>query len=83
MHEINGEYLSDERMNLNIQLPRSIIIIADLGLLNGRFSAYKMIGSGNIRDCLYSIATTTSGMWTGLVICAAPPSITTGEITAC
>lgn len=54
MHEINGEYLSDERMNLNIQLPRSIIVIADLGLWNGRFSGYKMIESGNIRDCLFS-----------------------------
>lgn len=54
MYEINSEYLSDERMNLNIQLPRSIIAIADLGLWNGRFSGYKMIDSGNIQDCLYS-----------------------------
>ncbi|MPM08139.1 hypothetical protein SDC9_54451 [bioreactor metagenome] len=54
MYETNSDYLSDERINLNIQLPRSIIAIADLGLWNGRFSGYKMIESGNIRDCLYS-----------------------------
>ena len=54
MYEINGEYLSDERINLNIQLSRPIILIADLGLWNGRFSGYKMIDSGNIRDCLYA-----------------------------
>jgi len=54
MYETNNDYLSDERINLNIQLPRSIIVIADLGLWNGQFSGYKMIDSGNIRDCLYS-----------------------------
>ena len=54
MHETNDNYLSDERMNLNIQLSRSILVIADLGRWNGRFSGYKEITSGNIRDCLYS-----------------------------
>lgn len=54
MVELNGDYLSDERVNLNIQLPRGIIVIGDLGLWNGRFSGYKMIESGNIQDCLYS-----------------------------
>lgn len=54
MYEINGDYLSDERVNLNIQLSQPIIVIADLGLWNGRRSGYKMIDSGNIRDCLYS-----------------------------
>lgn len=54
MHEINSEYLNNERMNLDIQLPREIIVIADLGLWNGRFSGYKMIPSGNIRDCLHA-----------------------------
>lgn len=52
MHEINDQYLSDEQINLDIQLPCGIITIADLGLWNGRFSGYKMIESGNIRDCL-------------------------------
>ncbi len=54
MHEINGDYLDDERVNLNIQLPRPILIIADLGRWNGRFVGYKEIASGKISDCLYS-----------------------------
>lgn len=53
MYEINNDYLADERINLNIQLSRPIIIIADLGLWNGRRMGYKEIKSGNIRDCLY------------------------------
>lgn len=54
MVETNGEYLSDERMNLNIQLSQPIIVIGDLGRWNGRVMGYKMIDSGNIKDCLYS-----------------------------
>lgn len=54
MYEINGDYLDDERCNLNIPLSQPILVIADLGRWNGRFSGYKEIKSGNIRDCLYS-----------------------------
>ncbi len=54
MLETNAEYLNDERVNLNIQLSQPIIVIADLGLWHGRRMGYKMIPSGNIRDCLYS-----------------------------
>lgn len=54
MYEINGDYLNDERANLNIQLNDDIIIIADIGRWNGRFSGYKEITSGNIKECLYS-----------------------------
>lgn len=54
MYEINREYLFDERTNLNIQQSREIIVVADLGLWNGRYSGYKMIESRNVRDCLYS-----------------------------
>ena len=36
MLEINDGYLDDERMNLNIQLSEPILLIADLGLWNGR-----------------------------------------------
>lgn len=54
MIETNAEYLNDERMNLNIPLSQPIIVIADLGLWYGRRMGYKMIESGNIRDCLYS-----------------------------
>ena len=52
MHETNSEYLGDERINLDITLTVPIICIADLGLWNGRRQAYKMIVSGNIKDCL-------------------------------
>ncbi|MDD4509298.1 MAG: hypothetical protein PHY23_00020 [Oscillospiraceae bacterium] len=52
MYDINGDYLGDERMNLNIQLSRPILIVGDLGLWNGRHTGYKEIESGNIRDCL-------------------------------
>lgn len=54
MVETNEEYLSDERMNLDIQLSQPIIIIGDLGRWNGRVMGYKMVDSGNIKDCLYS-----------------------------
>ena len=54
MYEINDEYLDDERSNLNIQLPREIIVIGDLGLWHGRLKGYKMIESGNVKDCLFS-----------------------------
>lgn len=54
MMETNSEYLSDERANLDIPHNQPIIVIADLGRWNGRFPAYKMIKSGNIKDCLYS-----------------------------
>ncbi len=56
MYEINGDYLDDERANLNIQLSQPILVIADLGLWYGRRSGYKEIVSGNIRDCLFSDA---------------------------
>ncbi|MBR4204512.1 MAG: hypothetical protein IKQ92_03455 [Clostridia bacterium] len=54
MYDLNHDYLEDERVNLNIQMSQPIICIADLGRWNGRFSGYKEIPSGNIRDCLYS-----------------------------
>lgn len=54
MYEINGNYLDDERANLDIQLAQPIIVIGDLGLWYGRRMGYKEIESGNIRDCLYS-----------------------------
>ena len=54
MYEINGDYLDDERINLNIQLSQPILVIGDLGLWYGRRSGYKEIESGNIRDCLYA-----------------------------
>lgn len=54
MYELNDEHLADERINLDIQLNRPILIVGDLGLWNGRRMGYKEILSGNISDCLYS-----------------------------
>ena len=51
--ELLTEYLEDERANLNIKLNGMIIVVADLGLWNGRRTGYKLISSGNIKDCLY------------------------------
>ena len=56
MYERNADYLDDERVNLNIQLSRPILVIGDLGRWNGRVMGYKEISTGNIRDCLYSDA---------------------------
>ena len=54
MVEQNNVYLDDERCNLNIQLSRPILLIADIGRWDGRYPGYAEIKSGNIRDCLYS-----------------------------
>ena len=52
MMEINDEYLGDEQMNLDKVVEGRILVIADLGLWYGRKSAYKIVGSGNIKDIL-------------------------------
>lgn len=54
MYEINSNYLDDERTNLSIQLPQPILMIADIGRWDGRYSGYGEIKSGKISDCLYS-----------------------------
>lgn len=53
MYETNDSYLDDERVNLDIQLNAPIVVIGDLGLWDGRRMGYKLINSGNIKDCLY------------------------------
>lgn len=54
IYESNNESLEDERINLDIQLNNPILVIADLGLWDGRKQGYKIIESGNIKDILYS-----------------------------
>ena len=49
MIEMNDMYLNDERYNLNKEVGGRILIIANLGLWNGRKSGYKILGS-NIRE---------------------------------
>lgn len=53
MYDMNDDYLYDERANLNIKCGQPIVIIASLGLWNGRHQGVKIIRSGNIADCLY------------------------------
>ena len=43
MEETNYVYLSDERVNLNVQLSQPIIVIGDIGRWNGRVMGYKDI----------------------------------------
>ena len=52
MYAINDDYLEDDRINLDIKLDNPIIVIADIGRWNGRFSGCREIASGNIADCL-------------------------------
>lgn len=53
-YELNQDYLADERMNLGkIIAPDGIVVIASLGLWNGRKPGYKEIESGKVADCLY------------------------------
>lgn len=52
MIETNYSYLDDERANLDEAVEGRILVIADLGLWNGRKSGYKIIDSGNIKDIL-------------------------------
>lgn len=40
IEEMNNEYLEDEKMNLDIALPRKILAIIDIGRWNGRGKAY-------------------------------------------
>lgn len=55
MVETNNMYLDDERMNLNKNTDGRILVIADLGLWDGRKQGYKVL-SGNIADIFYDDA---------------------------
>lgn len=52
IEDMNMEYLDDERMNLNKKVDGRILVIADLGLWNGRRQGYKILGN-TISDILY------------------------------
>lgn len=61
MYELNDEYLDDERMNLDIPVDETIVIIADLGRWHGRIPGYKEIQGRSIKDCL--VANTDYATW--------------------
>ena len=53
----NRQWLDDEIANIDCGATKcrgSIIMIASLGLWNGRASAHRLVGSKNIADCLKS-----------------------------
>ena len=52
MWSLNDEYLDDERANFDLYVGSPILVLADLGLWNGRHRGYGEIKSGNLRDCL-------------------------------
>jgi len=51
-YEINEDYFNDEKINLNKELHRPIVVFADLGLWYGRRSAYKFLKGTNLNNCL-------------------------------
>lgn len=52
MLELNSDYLDDERSNLKQSIGGSLLIIADLGLWNGRHSGYRVIQDATLADAL-------------------------------
>ena len=46
--EMNADFLDDEKANLDIEVGDEIVIIADLGLWNGRRQGYKLMNTQNI-----------------------------------
>ena len=50
---MNPDYLADERVNLNRELPGQVLVIADLGLWNGRRQGYRILGD-NLNSVLIS-----------------------------
>ena len=52
MIDTNYSYLDDEFSNLDKRIDEQILVIADLGLWNGRRAGYKIIKSRNLKDIL-------------------------------
>ena len=52
IEDMNMEYLEDERCNLSKNVDGRILVIADLGLWDGRRQGYKILGD-NISSILY------------------------------
>ena len=52
IYEELERYIDDERMNLDIPTDGRILVIADLGLWNGRKQGYQIL-NGNVKNILY------------------------------
>lgn len=59
----NVEHLKDERCNLDIPLDGRIVVIADLGLWQGRTLEFKIINGENIKDIFYSLSNGECSWW--------------------
>lgn len=63
MYAANSDTLQFEREELSHQYPQEILVIADLGLWNGRRMAYKEIESGKLSDCFEPSRDTLNIRW--------------------
>lgn len=63
IEELNNYCLEDERARLDILLDDDIIIIANIGLREGRQRGYKELHSNNIADCLQFAEDCNYGEW--------------------
>ena len=81
MLELNSDYLDDERSNLKQPIGGSLLVIADLGLWNGRHQGYKEKADADLSTVLTTDMTARSGMLTGTVNFAEVRYTTTGQTT--
>ena len=54
MNNLNNDYLEDDRREMDVSVGSPIIIIADIGKWDGRHTGYRILESGNLKDCLYT-----------------------------
>nr|DAQ95542.1 MAG TPA: hypothetical protein [Caudoviricetes sp.] len=52
IEELNYYFLQDEKINLYKKLDGDIIVLANIGLWNGRKMGYRELYSNNIADCI-------------------------------
>lgn len=52
MYQYNFEYFSDAQSQLDMYVGSPILVLANLGLWDGRHRGFGEIKSGNIKDCI-------------------------------
>lgn len=52
MYQYNFEYFSDAQSQLDMYVGSPILVLANLGLWDGRHRGFGEIKSGNIKDCM-------------------------------
>lgn len=52
MYQYNFEYFSDAQSQLDMYVGSPILVLANLGLWDGRYRGFGEIKSGNIKDCM-------------------------------